>query len=625
MLVSLDFETCSDLDLPKVGAWVYAQHPSTRVRVACTQHGQWFPEQPRPEWACEEAIVSAHNAFFEYCIWNFCCTRLYGFPPLPIWRFLCTMARVQEAGLPGKLKDACTHGPAAVQKDLEGRRLMLKLAKAKAIPKPGELERLAAYCDNDVAAESALVAITPPISERERGFQLVDWAIQQRGVRIDPTLCKAAIAMSKTQIERLDEPVRRVTGIGVAQVKALLAWLSPRCGIPDLGRDTVDRYIRRGVDDQCRTVLIHRVAASRSSASKYAKALMVLADDGRVHGLTQFYGAERTGRHAGRLFQPQNLPRGRVDMQALCAAILRGDVAAVASVAQSVPLAGWRGEMSEPFAVMHGLAIATRGMIVGDLVVGDYSRVELVVLFWLAGEPALEALRAGIDLYREVAAEIYGVTVAEVTPEQRDIGKRVVLGCGYGMGEGLFWSTCAREGVDILGEDAARAVGVYRSRFRAVPQLWYDLHAGAVRAIIDRRAVWIRSLCWEPCGRHLLLRLPSGHCLWYRDAEVRDGQFCFYGRDDASKANVWKRIHAHGGMVTGHAVQALARGILMHGLSRCEYAGLAPVLSIHDEPICDSPHTTEDALRTEMSVLPSWCAGLPLKTDVWSGPRYQKH
>ena len=372
-----------------------------------------------------------------------------------------------------------------------------------------------------------------------------------------------------------------------------------------------------------------------TSLKKLDRILACTGADGRARGLLQYHGAT-PGRWVGRLLQPQNFPRPFVtveDPEELVAEVKTGDADA---------LRKW----GEPVEVLvSGLrhAIAAQGDAL--LGAGDFETVEARIVLALAGQDDKVALLAsGVDVYRDVAANIFGLDKAaflaidkkDLTPEQseqRQIGKNTVLGAGFGLGwKGFANKYC--KGDDSL---AQRIINTYRNEWAPkVPQLWYDLERTAIRAMqnpgaIVTAACGIRYRLEKKAGLPFLVcQLFNGKKFRYANAqlEMRDSN---WGKRPAItywaiKDHHWRKVIAWHGHLTENVVQALARELLVDGMFRFESRGFPIVLSVHDELIVERPTLTETVVKEIMSERPQWSIdiGLPVVVESWVGRRYKK-
>lgn len=332
----LDFETRSTVDLKKAGLDVYARHPTTDVMCVGWAYGDEPVEVFDRETAqrgqydllnfvMDGVTVIAHNAPFELAIWNEVMVPRYGWPTLKPEQVVCTMAMAYAMALPGSLEKAAAAVGIDQQKDMAGNRIMLQLAKPRAIKEdgtivwwndPAKLEKLYAYCKQDVKVERELYKRLVPLSDQERKIWLLDYRINQRGVAVDRQAVEAAIKIVEAEKRRLDKAMRDVTGNSVVSCSAisqLTDWLRWK-GVKADGvakADVVDLLEQDDLPSECRQALLLRQEAAKSSTAKLEAMTKGVCDDGRMRGLFQYHGAA-TGRWAGRRVQLQNLPRPKL-------------------------------------------------------------------------------------------------------------------------------------------------------------------------------------------------------------------------------------------------------------------------------------------------------------------------
>lgn len=682
MKLHLDFETRSEADLNKVGAWAYASHPSTeiicmgwgfvapgeRVRQITRQecltprfHGPWSSNY-------DNVVISAHNAAFEYAIWNCILHKRFGWPAM--WepnRWTCTMARAAMVGLPLSLDELGRVLSIKTPKDLEGRRTMLQLSKplgqdALGDPiydeAPEKFERLYAYNANDVRSEMEVDALLPELPESERRIWELDLVMNRRGIQIDLIFAAKASAMSKELVGPLNDRLRVITNGAVdkaTQIPALKDYLKNR------GVEVPTKYVageeKEALDkvgvtellaradlppDVRQAVEIRRQVSKTTSTAKYAKAVEMACRDGRVRGVLQYHGAH-TGRWAGRLLQAHNFPKGfdEADAQRQAVDLInRGDLELFSF------LYGDRG--------MDALSDALRGMIVAgpgkELVSADYNAIEARGVFWLAGEKAaLAAYARGESPYLDMANYIYRRSdiTKKGAPQEYDLGKRTVLGCGFGMGWEKFrdntYAETAKIGkpVRLSDELAKRAVDGYREKYAAVPRMWYEIEAAALAAVRTP------GQCYAACGgkvlwgmsvdrRFLVCRLPSGRYLWYWKPSTQmaktpwgaDKLTLFYWGKHP-KTGEWCQLKTYGGALTENVTQAVARDIMANGMLKAEAAGFEMILTVHDELLAEATQGPQGAKKLDefmalMCGLPTWAKGFPVVAEGWVGARYRK-
>lgn len=444
LLPTLDFETRSKADIKKVGAYRYSMDPSTSVLcvVYDLKDGKgrrlwhpWAGGNPSDLLAHAQngGVLEAHNFEFEYCVWNFVCTRLYGWPKLSFKQGRCSAAKAAALALPRPLEDLGAALEVPVKKDMDGRRLMLKMSRPRKPTKNDpsewvegvhELERLFQYCETDVVAEEHCSLAMPDLSERELAVFRLTQKINERGIYCDRALCETAVRFSKQFEHDLTHELRELTGGAVTtakQVAKLSAFLSEEgVEVENLQAKTVGDLLKAGVDSAtAKRVLEIRQLLGKSSISKFQAMLNMAGPDDRIRGTLLYHGAS-TGRWAGRGIQPQNYPQGKIkDVHNIYAALADGDYEWFRTLFPDV--------FTALSASLRGMLRAPTGR---ELIAADFSAIEARVVCWLAGDFAnLEVYINGEDPYKLMASAIFNVPVSQVTKAQRELGKRAVLGC----------------------------------------------------------------------------------------------------------------------------------------------------------------------------------------------------
>lgn len=655
-VLSIDFETASEADLKKVGAPAYAKHPSTRVLMMAWAFNDehtalWVMDTPLPQRVLDHVAnggkVRGWNVAFEYWIWNEVLRAQAApqpVPPLNTAQLEDTMAAAAYWGLPLSLDAAAQAAGVAIQKDKEGHALMLRMSRPRSRDPSGSpiwwhetdpvrMVRLGQYCVTDVNTERAVANSIPPLPPSEQALWAVDHGVNVRGVTLDLELVRKLKDLALEAANRANTELQILTNGAVKSVMAsaaLLGWLRG-IGYPydNLRKDTVaTRLDDPGLSSLERQVLELRADTAKTSAAKLdrmlAAAIPYMSDPrrGLVNGLLQYYGASRTGRWAGRLIQPQNMPRGSI----------KNIEAAINYVLQ--PGAVYEGLEMFFGPVMEVVSSALRGCIVARpnyrLVVADFSQIEARVVAWLAGQlDALDVFRSGEDIYVYTAIKIGG------TKEQRQLGKVLVLACGFGMSWRKFKDTALTYGITLTDEAAEAAVTGWRAANSKIVQLWWDLDRAARDAISrgpNCRPITVGLIQFAMWRGHLLMRLPSGRTLCYRDARIekdaegRDG-ITYMGVDQYTRK--WTRQRTYGGKLAENATQAVARDVMADALMRVEGKGICDTtLLVHDELIGEAPEALAPQalhlLLREMSVPPVWALGLPVGADGWQGERYKK-
>lgn len=617
-------------------------------------------------------LIAAHNSAFDRTILRHCLPDLC--PPIERWRDTMVMALAHS--LPAGLGQLCEvlRIPTDQAKDKAGKRLIqlfcqprpknVKLRRATAETHPIEWSRFCDYAKTDIEAMRECYKRIPVWNSTQAELDLwhLDQHINDRGVAIDLDLAHAAVRATDREQARLADLTHEMTEGAVAaatQRDALLRHILATYGIdlPDLQKATVERLL---ASDQLPQPVIDllsiRLSASSTSTAKYEALINSTSSDGRLRGTIQFCGASRSGRAAGRIFQPQNLPRPTLKQPAIDQGIdaLKADC-------EDILLDD----------VMELLSSAIRGAIVAPpgqkLVVADLNAIEGRVLAWLAGEEwKVQAYIEGQDLYKATYSKTFNIPIEEVTSGQRQIGKTMELAMGYSGGVGAFNTFAQGFGIDLEGlaiealphipQDVYKACEKTRewARSRKMPDfglsdrawtvcdafkvLWRQAHPKVVSLWTDtentaKQAVRNPEKQFDtPQGllmqRHknwLRIRLQSGRYLSYPDVDIDNEALSYAGVHQFTRK--WTRISTYSGKLVENTVQAIARDVLFHGMRLAEAAGYQVVLHVHDELICETPDVPEfsaEGLSTLMSTNPPWALDLPLAAEGFETYRYRK-
>jgi DNA polymerase bacteriophage-type len=634
MRLVLDLETTSTCDLRRTGSQVYAEHPDTRITVLCYAIDDG-PVRTITDFAGDldfamavvgGATVVAHNYAFE---WHLYYAKLVplGWPVIPLAQWSCTMARSLVAGYPASLDVGGRAIGLRFRKDPGARDLMLRFARPRSLnpttwwheTDPARFQRLCEYCQGDVLAERELDERLPELSPRERAVFELDHHINQRGLGVDYPLVQDLAALTEQARDQLTCEIIQLTGGRVRslnQIAQLKDWLKiHRVEPDDLRRDTVIRLLREGcLSTAARKVLQARLDASRASTAKLAAIAAARSLDGRVRGTFQYYGAGRTGRWAGRRFQPQNLFRGSIkDVPAAIRAIRAG--------ASPEDLA-----MLFEDSALGVVASCMRSTIMAAplhrLVVADLAQIEARVLAWLAGQgDALRVFAAGEDIYTATANAI-GST-------NRQLGKVLVLACGFGMGAERFRQTALGYGVVLDLVEAETLVALWRQLNSHIVTLWWDAHRVLMRVLRGGPGAseQLGFLTFIHRPRALLIKLPSGRHLVYREPRIEQNdkgfdEFTYMG----SLGGNWIRLRAWPGKTIENIVQAVARDVMVEAM--LVLAGQPLIATIHDELIAEVLETdaepTLDLMLKVMRRTPGWAPGLPINAAGFVVRRYHK-
>ena len=686
----LDTETYSECDLKSAGTHRYAEHPSTEITVA-----QWALDDGEPvvedltgarrvpsdalylALANASAIV-AHNSHFDRTVIR----HAWGME-LPPERWRDTMVQALAHGLPGGL-DKIGHVlglPTDLAKDKRGRELIQLFCKPR--PKghtlrratcethPVEWAEFLEYSRQDIVAMRAIHSRLPIWNLREGGFELALWHLDQRindrGFAVDCALAESAILAVAEEQARIKQEVSDLTDGAVSSPSKrdeLLVHILMEYGVslPDMRADT----LRRRMDDPelpdpVKLLIALRLEATKTSTAKYKALANATSGDGRLRNTLQFAGALRTARWAGRVFQPQNMPRPDMEQADI-------DMGIAALKAGCAPLIFTD--------VMRLTANAVRGAIVAPpgrkLCIADLSNIEGRGLAVLAGETwkikAFAEFDRGIgaDLYKLAYARSFNVDAKDVTKGQRQIGKVQELGLGYEGGVAAFitfaavynmdldemaravWDTAPREtltaasgmlewvkkkkrstfGLSDMTYTACEALKAsWRTAHPATVALWKNI-GEAVRSAIQEPGTTftVRDLKLRRDGAWLRIRLPSGRYLCYTQPEVADdGQISYMGVSQYTRQ--WTRLKSYGGKFVENITQAWARDVLAANMPTVEDEGYGIILGVHDELLTETPDNTDfthGRLAQLMAIPPSWAPGAPLAAAGFECYRYRK-
>lgn len=692
----IDFETYCDIDLKKYGLDLYSSHPSCEVLMCAWKLdngpvNHWdATNEPMPR-ALKKAILDdntqiwAFNAQFERVIMN----RVLGIVPA-IERWRCTMVLAFMHSFTGTLDMVARQ--MGIDEDKvklnTGKRLMNLFSKPQKVSgnqphrrfdsetHPVEWRMFIEYNIRDVDAEyeikRKLNKPKYPIPEREWEFYALDQIINDRGLPIDRLFVENALAMANMRKAELLDQMREKTGLeNPGSPKQLLPWLQER-GYPfdDLQKDSVKKVLTawKGIqtgelkqqkDELYPDTLTKRAVAvlklrqqqARTSTSKYQALLTAMGEDGRMRYVFQFCGASRTGRFAGRRFQPQNLTMMR-DIES------ESVLTQMTDLIRNNDYEGLQLYRKEPLDALAGLVRSSvRAPRKKKLVVCDLSSIESVVIGWVARcERLLNVFRDGKDAYKDFATELYKVTYEEVTKLMRKMAKPATLGAGYRLGGGDIkdgkktglWGYAENMGVEMSRAESHKNVATFRRVYKEIPQCWYDLEEAIIHVIKHGGARRVGPVRFYMSAPYLVCELPSKRCIFYKNPRVRreklqgidkkTGERYSYWKDAISymgkqqNGSKWLRIASHGGKFIENIVQAIARDVLREGMLALHKAGFYLIGHVHDEAISeerlDDNERTHEAMRVQMIRRKKWMthkgSAMPLNAAGMTTKIYRK-
>lgn len=650
----LDLETYSDIPI-KNGAHKYAEGAEVLL-VAFA-----WDEEPVVVWDCTEGVwdtfarglqkavdqadrVVIHNSAFDRTVLRHCGVDL------PVDKIDDTMITALAHSLPGSLGQLCDvlGVPQDKSKDKAGRRYIQlftkpcpknwKIRRATRETHPDEWKAFIGYARLDVDAMRNIHRRLPHWNNThgERHLWQLDQRINDRGVAVDLDFAKSAIGAFSRATRSLAARAAALTGgivSSTTQRQKFIDYLRDVRGFEadDLTKGTVEGMLKGELDPKVRELLEIRQQAAATSPAKYKVLIEATSRDGRLRGTIQFCGAARTGRDAGRIFQPQNLPRSPDWFDG---EVQEATIEAIKYDCEDIIY----DNVSERCAfAVRGTLLAAPGK---KLVIADLSNIEGRVLAWLAGEDwKIEAFKEydkgiGPDLYKVTAGRILNKDPFEVTKtERQNQGKVPELAGGYGGGLGAY-RKMGGDTFNAMDDDTIGGiVNAWRAAHPATKRLWYDVE-GAVRSAVREpgESFEVRGLLRVDTAKgpddvdYVRIRLPSGRFLCYRNMHINeDGQLVYEGINQYTRK--WELLETYYGKLVENIVQAIARDVFMSGMRKAEEAGYCVVLRVHDELVCevpDDPAYTHERLAEMMATNPSWSIGLPLAAAGFEAHRYRK-
>ncbi|KZE79288.1 XRE family transcriptional regulator [Paenibacillus elgii] len=651
--LNIDIETFSSIDLKKAGLYRYVQSPDFQillfaysfnndpVRIIDQAQGELIPTYVVQALADPFVIKHAYNAAFEWYSLN-----KFFLSPIEQWR--CTMMHGLYCGYTAGL------GPTGEAMGLpqDKRKLGIgsslirtfctptKPSKAngmrtRTLPhhEPEKWRLFKEYCVGDVVAEKEILRrlYAFPVPEQEQRLWELDQRINARGLACDLRMVDGALAVDEQVTGELRQEAITLTGLdNPKSVQQLTKWLEEETGeeVENLQKGTVSKLIGKLDEGKARRVLEIRQELSKTSTKKYAAMREVICSDGRVRGLLQFYGANRTGRWAGRLVQIHNLPKNFLSaLEYARTLVVDRNVDMLKFVYGNVP-----DTLSQ---LIRTAFVAPDGRV---LLVADFSAIEARVLSWVAGEHwRLEVFKSHGKIYEASASQMFGVPLDRIVkgnPEYdlRALGKIAELALGYQGAVGALTSMDHKGELDE--EKKPEIVTRWRNANRRIVDLWYSMEAAALEVMQTGQPVGVRGLIFARQSHYdtgqdfFTITLPSGRKLYYAKPFLQQNDFGkpalhYWGMDQTTKK--WTVLSTYGGKLVENCVQAIARDCLAVSLVRLEQAGYETVLHVHDEVGIEARDAAELDRVLEIMAQPiSWAPGLPLKADGFATQFYMK-
>lgn len=659
--LSIDLETYSGVNLKKAGLYRYVQSPTFEILLfaysfdgAPTQvidmaQGEKIPLEVIHALTDPQCLKHAYNAAFEW----YCLSKYMG-AQLPPSQWRDTMLHGLYAGYTAGL-DATGRAlgiPEDKQKLTTGKALIryfcvpCKPTKANGGRTRNyphhDLEKWAlfkTYNGQDVVAEMEIerrLSVFPVPDFVQKQWE-TDLLINARGVAVDMDFCEGALELGETIRAQLTDEAVQLSGLqNPNSVKQLARWLSAETGddITTLRKETIKELLGRDNADHVQRMLEIRQELGKTSTKKYDAIEAAVCDDGRVRGLLQFYGANRTGRWAGRLVQVQNLPRTYTEPLEFARELVKGRKLDALRIVYGSP----NDTLSQ---LIRTTFVAAPGNVLID---ADFSAIEARVISWLADEEwRLEVFRTHGKIYEASASQMFGVPLERIkkgNPEYslRQRGKVAELALGYQGGvPAMRQMDTGKLLADLPDEEIKDIVDKWRNTNPKIRNLWYSFNDAAIRVIQNGGSLRVRCCTFArecDCIRGttcMTVSLPSGRKLYYVEPSVGENRWggpsiTYMGVNDKNK---WGRIETYGGKLVENVVQAIARDCLAQAIEHLEAAGLPVVFHIHDEVVIDTAaFDTNDAMLDKvvkiMSTPIPWAEGLPLGADGWVGAFFKK-
>lgn len=660
MELRIDLETYSSVDIKESGVYVYAAAPDFEILLIGYRYDNGpvqvidltdplvdanadFPDFWEGLYN-PSVIKTAYNANFERT-----CMAVWLKQPMPPEQWRCTAVLAATLGLPGTLggAGAALGLPDDKQKDKIGKSLITYFCKpckptktngmrTRNLPEhaPEKWRQFMEYNRQDVVAESTIrdKLVIYPVPQQEQDLWNIDQAMNDNGVLLDMDLADKIIRYDVLYRERLMNEARKLTGLknpnSLAQLKE---WFrcNYRMEVKSITKDTIPQIIEElegigfmfDIEPALRMLRI-RQELGKTSVKKYEAMRQAVCPDGRLRGILQFYGANRTGRWAGRIVQVHNLPQNKIpDLELARQLVKEEDFETLEQLFEGVPFV-FSQLIRTTFVPSPGCRF----------VVSDFSAIEARVIAWLADEEwRLEVFRTHGRIYEASASQMFHVPIETIKKgsKLRQQGKVAELALGYGGGFGAI-KAMDKAGT-IPDDEIPMIISNWRKASPRICKFWYNAEGAAKTAMEEHRTVKLKhGITFSYINQILFIGLPSGRKLAYYDARIKENAkgkaaITYAGVNQDTK--VWGRNETWGGKLVENIVQAVARDCLAETIKRVTAAGYRIVMHVHDEIIVDVPKGNEEALKqiTDIMAEPiSWAPGLPLRGDGYETDFYKK-
>ncbi|WP_026673640.1 DNA polymerase [Alkalihalobacterium bogoriense] len=646
-ILSIDIETYSSVDLVKHGVYHYCESEDfeilllafavdeEEIQIVDLASGEEMPDEVLHTLVDPAVIKTAYNANFE----RTCLSKYFQLSMSPEqWR--CSFVHALMLGLPGHLDGVAKCLKLNEQKMKEGKALIRYFSipckatkvnggRTRNLPEH-DVEKWTSfkeYCKQDVEVERQIRKKLEafPIPPAEQKLWELDQNINDQGVQVDAELVIHAIQADITFQENLFNEAVGLTGLDNPNSPAQLkSWLLKQgVEVWSLAKKNVETLMGEVEHSDVRRLLELRQAMSKTSVKKYEAMERSMCHDQRIRGLLQFYGANRTGRWAGRLVQIHNLPRNSMTDLDIARDLLKsGNYEALEILFDSV---------SDVLSQLIRTAfIPSKGH---RFIVADFSAIEARVIAWLAGERwRMEVFQSHGKIYEASAAQMFKVPIETIDKGSplRQKGKIAELALGYGGSKGALTQMGALE-MGLTEEELPELVSAWREANPNIVKLWWNVEATAIKAVKEKAVIKMQyGLTFHYKKGILFINLPSGRSLAYVrpkigiDERFGKEQLTYEGTEQGSKQ--WGRIPTYGGKLTENIIQAIARDCLAEAMVKLNDAGYRINFHVHDEVVLDVPVGTgsKEEVEKVMGQSIKWAPGLPLGADSFETEYYMK-
>ena len=651
----IDVETYSSVDIKESGAYKYIESPDFEiliigyalddgpVKIVDLAQGEEMPEEFEEALLDPDCVKVAHNAVFERLSF-----KRIGYN-VPAEQWYCTSVKAAYCGLPLSL-DGVSKALNLTDKKLDTGKALIKYfscpckatrvngMRTRNYPEhaPEKWEMYKEYNKYDVLAEREIFKrleayIIPDI---ERKMYVLDQNINDRGILVDMELAESAIAVDNTYTSILTQHAQQLTGLenpnSPVQIRQ---WIEKAtgCVVMSLSKETMPDLMKEFADYPDVIELLNiRKKLSKTSIKKYYAMLNCAMKDHRVRGTFQFYGANRTGRWAGRLLQLQNLSKNHISHIEVPREMIRAlDWESVEMMYDDVA-----DILSQ---LVRTALIASPGKVFS---VADFSAIEARVISWLANEKwRMDVFRGDGKIYEATGAKMFNVPISAITKGSvlRDKSKISELALGYEGSLGAL-KRMGGERMGLSDTEMMSLVRKWRSANPAIVDMWKEIDEASKEAVRYQRPVscTCRNIIFDCSGEFMTIQLPSGRKLFYYGPKFKDKKIghstmptrvlCYQGVVQETKQ--WGEIDTYGGKLTENIVQAISRDLLGNSMLNLEANDYHPVCHIHDEVLCEVPEENAQAYYEEMASImgtpPEWASDLPLRADGYTTPFYLK-